>query len=142
MLRLCDFRNGHDHRRCRWFHSRYHVRWNHLPPRCMLLTNYLTENIITFFKQVVNVYMAKAPSNVTGWAGDGAVWFKVYQITAVTDGGTSITFPAQSMFMSLILKCHPIFTVTAIHQTSPVSVSHCRNHFQVVNTSVGDLYIS
>jgi hypothetical protein len=55
-------------------------------------------------KQVVNVYMAKAPSNVTGWAGDGAVWFKVYQITAVTNGGTSITFPAQSMFMFSILK--------------------------------------
>jgi len=46
---------------------------------------------------VVNVYMAKAPSNVTGWAGDGAVWFKVYQITAVTNGGTSITFPAQNL---------------------------------------------
>lgn len=27
--------------------------------------------------QVTNVYLAKAPSNVTGWAGDGAVWFKV-----------------------------------------------------------------
>jgi len=46
---------------------------------------------------VVNVYMAKAPSSVTGWAGDGAVWFKVYQITAVTNGGTSITFPAQNL---------------------------------------------
>jgi hypothetical protein len=49
--------------------------------------------------QVVNVYMAKAPSgtDVAKWAGDGAVWFKVYQISAVTNGGTSITFPAQSM---------------------------------------------
>lgn len=46
---------------------------------------------------VVNVYMAKAPSNVTSWAGDGAVWFKVYEITAVTNGGTSITFPAQNL---------------------------------------------
>ena len=27
--------------------------------------------------QVVNVYMAKAPSNVSSWDGDGAVWFKV-----------------------------------------------------------------
>ncbi|KAJ7598794.1 glycoside hydrolase family 61 protein [Mycena floridula] len=47
---------------------------------------------------VINVYMAKAPSgNVSTFAGDGAVWFKVYQITAVTNGGTSITFPAQNI---------------------------------------------
>ncbi|KZS95010.1 glycoside hydrolase family 61 protein [Sistotremastrum niveocremeum HHB9708] len=46
---------------------------------------------------VVNVYMAKAPSSVTGWAGDGAVWFKVYQISAVTNGGTSISWPAQNL---------------------------------------------
>ncbi|KAK7044564.1 lytic polysaccharide monooxygenase [Favolaschia claudopus] len=47
---------------------------------------------------VVNVYMAKAPSgNVSTFAGDGAVWFKVYQITAVTNGGSSITFPAQNV---------------------------------------------
>lgn len=44
---------------------------------------------------VVNVYMAKAPDSVDGWAGDGDVWFKVYQITAVTNGGESITFPAE-----------------------------------------------
>ncbi|KAJ7204660.1 glycoside hydrolase family 61 protein [Mycena pura] len=47
---------------------------------------------------VVNVYMAKAPSgNVSTFAGDGAVWFKVFQISAVTNGGTSITFPAQNL---------------------------------------------
>ncbi|KAJ7894814.1 glycoside hydrolase family 61 protein [Mycena leptocephala] len=47
---------------------------------------------------VVNVYMAKAPTgNVSTFTGDGAVWFKVYQITAVTNGGTSITFPAQNL---------------------------------------------
>lgn len=48
---------------------------------------------------VVNVYMAKAPSgNVSSFAGNsGAVWFKVYQISAVTNGGTSITFPAQNL---------------------------------------------
>ncbi|KAF7973043.1 hypothetical protein HWV62_16328 [Athelia sp. TMB] len=46
---------------------------------------------------VVNVYLAKAPSSgVAGFAGDGAVWFKVFQISAVTNGGTSITWPAQS----------------------------------------------
>ena len=46
---------------------------------------------------VVNVYMAKAPSDVDSFAGDGAVWFKVYQISAVTDGGKSITFPAEGV---------------------------------------------
>ncbi|KAF7316357.1 Lytic polysaccharide monooxygenase [Mycena indigotica] len=47
---------------------------------------------------VVNVYMAKAPNgNVSTFNGDGAVWFKVYQITAVTNGGSSITFPAQNV---------------------------------------------
>ncbi|KAI0032052.1 glycoside hydrolase family 61 protein A [Vararia minispora EC-137] len=52
---------------------------------------------------VVNVYMAMAPGgnapsgNVSSFAGDGAAWFKVYQITAQTNGGTSITFPAQNL---------------------------------------------
>ncbi|KDQ52697.1 glycoside hydrolase family 61 protein [Jaapia argillacea MUCL 33604] len=48
-----------------------------------------------YHPSVVNVYMAKAPSNVSAWDGSGTVWFKVYQITAVTNGGTSITFPAE-----------------------------------------------
>ncbi|KAF8903916.1 glycoside hydrolase family 61 protein [Gymnopilus junonius] len=43
---------------------------------------------------VINVYMAKAPdNNVASWDGDGTVWFKVFQISAVTDGGQTITFP-------------------------------------------------
>ncbi|KAF7971746.1 hypothetical protein HWV62_19997 [Athelia sp. TMB] len=47
---------------------------------------------------VVNVYLAKAPSSgVAGFAGDGAVWFKVFQISAVTNGGTSISWPAQNL---------------------------------------------
>ncbi|KDQ52696.1 glycoside hydrolase family 61 protein [Jaapia argillacea MUCL 33604] len=48
-----------------------------------------------YHPSVVNVYMAKAPGNVSAWDGSGTVWFKVYQITAVTNGGTSITFPAE-----------------------------------------------
>ncbi|KAF8056925.1 glycoside hydrolase family 61 protein [Lyophyllum atratum] len=46
---------------------------------------------------VVNVYMAKAPSNVSTWDGSGNVWFKVYQIPAVTDGGKAITFPGSNI---------------------------------------------
>lgn len=43
--------------------------------------------------------MAKAPEGQTAatFDGSGTVWFKVYEITAVTDGGTSITFPAQNL---------------------------------------------
>ncbi|KAJ7612341.1 glycoside hydrolase [Mycena polygramma] len=48
---------------------------------------------------VVNVYMAQAPAgtDVASWDGDGSVWFKIYQISAVTDGGSTITFPATGM---------------------------------------------
>ncbi|KAJ7586786.1 glycoside hydrolase [Mycena floridula] len=48
---------------------------------------------------VLNVYMAKAPTgtDVANWDGSGTVWFKIYQISAVTDGGTSITFPTTGM---------------------------------------------
>ncbi|KAF8155733.1 glycosyl hydrolase family 61-domain-containing protein [Crassisporium funariophilum] len=45
---------------------------------------------------VVNVYMAKAPGSVSSWDGSGSVWFKAY-VLAVTDGGKSITFPAQNI---------------------------------------------
>ncbi|KAK7462931.1 hypothetical protein VKT23_007511 [Stygiomarasmius scandens] len=50
-----------------------------------------------YHQGVVNVYMAKAPEDVSGWDGDGEVWFKVYEITAETDGGTSITWPAMNL---------------------------------------------
>ncbi|KAJ6454495.1 glycoside hydrolase [Mycena vitilis] len=48
---------------------------------------------------VVNVYMAQAPAgtDAASWDGDGSVWFKVYEISAVTDGGSTITFPATGM---------------------------------------------
>ena len=46
---------------------------------------------------VVNVYMARAPGDVSSFAGDGQVWFKVYEITAETDGGKSIKFPAEGV---------------------------------------------
>jgi len=48
---------------------------------------------------VVNVYMAKASNgNVSSFSGaSGDVWFKVYEISAVTNGGESITFPAQNL---------------------------------------------
>jgi len=47
---------------------------------------------------VVNVYMAKAPSgvDVANWDGSGSVWFKVYQVPAKTDGGSTISFPSTS----------------------------------------------
>ena len=42
--------------------------------------------------------MAKAPDgDVSTFDGSGTVWFKVYQISAVTNGGTSISWPAQDL---------------------------------------------
>ncbi|TFK18586.1 hypothetical protein FA15DRAFT_683251 [Coprinopsis marcescibilis] len=43
-----------------------------------------------------NIYMARAPSgvNVTSWDGSGNVWFKVHEVTAITNGGSSIRFPS------------------------------------------------
>ncbi|EGO19398.1 family 61 glycoside hydrolase [Serpula lacrymans var. lacrymans S7.9] len=46
---------------------------------------------------VVNIYMAKAPANVSAWDGSGAVWFKVHEVTAITNGGTSISWPSVGM---------------------------------------------
>jgi hypothetical protein len=47
---------------------------------------------------VVNIYMANAAGDASTFSGQtGDVWFKVYEITAVTDGGTTITFPAQNL---------------------------------------------
>ncbi|KAJ7489680.1 glycosyl hydrolase family 61-domain-containing protein [Mycena galericulata] len=48
---------------------------------------------------VLNVYMAEAPSgtDVSAWDGSGSVWFKIYEISAVTNGGTTITFPATGL---------------------------------------------
>jgi hypothetical protein len=43
--------------------------------------------------------MAKAPAgvDVASWDGSGAVWFKVHEISAITNGGSSITFPSNGM---------------------------------------------
>ncbi|KAG9024977.1 hypothetical protein FS837_005129 [Tulasnella sp. UAMH 9824] len=48
---------------------------------------------------VLNVYMAKVPSGQTAatWNGSGSAWFKVGQISAVTNGGSSITFPTDNL---------------------------------------------
>ncbi|KAF5384059.1 hypothetical protein D9615_003147 [Tricholomella constricta] len=54
----------------------------------------IQSNSLLYHLGVVNVYMAKAPVNVSTWDGSGDVWFRVHEISAVTDGGTSITFPA------------------------------------------------
>ncbi|EGN93952.1 glycoside hydrolase family 61 protein [Serpula lacrymans var. lacrymans S7.3] len=50
-------------------------------------------NLVLFLK----VYMAKAPANVSAWDGSGAVWFKVHEVTAITNGGTSISWPSVGM---------------------------------------------
>ncbi|KAG8712474.1 hypothetical protein FRC09_019831 [Ceratobasidium sp. 395] len=50
-----------------------------------------------FHHGVANVYMAKAPNTATTFDGSGKVWFKVYQVSPVTDGGQSITFPTDNI---------------------------------------------
>ncbi|KAH7923349.1 glycoside hydrolase family 61 protein [Leucogyrophana mollusca] len=59
----------------------------------------LALDIAIYHQGVVNIYMAKAPSgtNISDWDGSGSVWFKVHEVTAVTDGGTSITWPSIGM---------------------------------------------
>ncbi|KIM23357.1 glycoside hydrolase family 61 protein [Serendipita vermifera MAFF 305830] len=44
---------------------------------------------------VLNVYISKAPSDAASYDGSGG-WFKIYEVTAVTNGGTSITFPTDN----------------------------------------------
>ncbi|KAG9058822.1 hypothetical protein FS842_000019 [Serendipita sp. 407] len=50
-----------------------------------------------FHPGVLNVYMSKAPSTAASYDGSGK-WFKIYQISAVTNGGTSITWPTDSNY--------------------------------------------
>ncbi|KAF8155734.1 glycoside hydrolase family 61 protein [Crassisporium funariophilum] len=57
----------------------------------------MQSNGAVYHPGVINVYMAKAPSDVTKWDGSGNVWFKVYEVPAITNGGTSISFPAQNV---------------------------------------------
>uniref|UniRef100_A0A8H8CJS6 lytic cellulose monooxygenase (C4-dehydrogenating) n=1 Tax=Psilocybe cubensis TaxID=181762 RepID=A0A8H8CJS6_PSICU len=46
---------------------------------------------------VLNIYMAKAPGSAANFDGSGNVWFKVHEISAVTNGGRSISFPATNL---------------------------------------------
>ena len=46
---------------------------------------------------VLNIYMAKAPGAANAFDGSGQVWFKVKQISAVTDGGNSIKWPTDNI---------------------------------------------
>ncbi|KZV64996.1 lytic polysaccharide monooxygenase [Peniophora sp. CONT] len=62
--------------------------------------NFQVGNGLTIYHAgVVNVYFAAVPSgsDAASFAGDGDVWFKVFEIPAVTDGGSSISFPAQNV---------------------------------------------
>ncbi|KAF8748762.1 P-loop containing nucleoside triphosphate hydrolase protein [Rhizoctonia solani] len=50
-----------------------------------------------FHHGVLNVYMAKAPETAATFNGSGEVWFKIYELPPITDGGNSITFPTDGM---------------------------------------------
>jgi len=49
-----------------------------------------------YHQSVTNIYMARAPGNVSTWDGSGQVWFRVHEVPAVTNGGSSISFPAMN----------------------------------------------
>ncbi|KAF7300873.1 hypothetical protein MKEN_01313600 [Mycena kentingensis (nom. inval.)] len=57
---------------------------------------FITSPTNMYHQGVVNVYMAKAPTgtDVANWDGSGEVWFKIFEVSAETDGGTSINWPA------------------------------------------------
>ncbi|KAJ6503881.1 glycosyl hydrolase family 61-domain-containing protein [Mycena sanguinolenta] len=61
-----------------------------------------TVPITLYHPGVLNVYMAQAPAgtDVADWDGSGEVWFRIYQITADTDGGETITFPSQTIHVA------------------------------------------
>ncbi|VDB87146.1 unnamed protein product [Peniophora sp. CBMAI 1063] len=63
------------------------------------LSFHVNDALTIYHQGVVNVYMAQVPSgsDAASFAGDGDIWFKVFEIPAVTDGGTSISFPAQNV---------------------------------------------
>ncbi|KAF9051971.1 glycoside hydrolase [Panaeolus papilionaceus] len=47
---------------------------------------------------VANVYMAKAPGSVNGWDGSGTVWFKVHEISAITNlSEHTVTWPSTGL---------------------------------------------
>ncbi len=56
---------------------------------------------------VINVYMAKAPGAASAFDGSGTVWFKVAQVTAVTDGGQSINWPSLSKLIMMVAHRNP-----------------------------------
>lgn len=47
----------------------------------------------------INVYMAKVPTGQTAatFTGTGSVWFKVAELGAITDGGSTIKWPADNL---------------------------------------------
>ncbi|KAG8841594.1 hypothetical protein FRC20_004939 [Serendipita sp. 405] len=61
---------------------------------------------------VLNVYMSKAPSTAASYDGSGK-WFKIYQISAVTDGGSTIKFPTDSKHPDFVntVRCNSADTL-------------------------------
>ncbi|TFK22004.1 hypothetical protein FA15DRAFT_596894 [Coprinopsis marcescibilis] len=53
-------------------------------------------NMPAYHHGVHNVYMARAPGNVSEWDGSGEVWFKVHEVAPIVTPGSPIKFPAQN----------------------------------------------
>ncbi|KAF8639088.1 hypothetical protein AX16_010394 [Volvariella volvacea WC 439] len=51
-----------------------------------------------YHEGVLNVYMARATNgDASTFAGDGNVWFKIHEIPAVINGGSSISWPSMGL---------------------------------------------
>ncbi|EAU80944.1 hypothetical protein CC1G_03120 [Coprinopsis cinerea okayama7 len=51
---------------------------------------------VVYHHGIYNLYMAKAPGNVSEWDGSGQVWFKVFEVPPIVIEGQPMKFPAQN----------------------------------------------
>jgi len=90
------------------------------------------------------VYMAKAPSSVSGWDGSGSVWFKIYELGPTFSGGAikwpldnacQVTFPIPKSLPNgeYLLRVEHI----ALHSASSVGGAQFYNSCAQVSVSGG-----
>ena len=62
------------------------------------LSFHVNDALTIYHQGVVNVYMAQVPSgsDAASFAGDGDIWFKVFEMPPVVQNG-QLTFPSESM---------------------------------------------
>ncbi|CAE6439248.1 unnamed protein product [Rhizoctonia solani] len=100
-----------------------------------------------FHHGVLNVYMARAPDTAATFNGLGEVWFKIYELPPITDGGnsiacvgmTNVTFPIPSAVPSgeyLVRIEHIALHLALNYQKAEFYVSCAQ--VQVINGGLGE----